>query len=283
MGSKGVRRVAADGTITTLTPRGAGDVYRSVATGVDGAIYAATWVPDRIVEINPASGAVTRVVGTGTSGYNGNTDERSGFLLPGTDVQINQPGGLSVDLDGNVVFADTANHLIRAYVPSSKNVIDDLAGSIVDGAPTGGFNGDGEWSDETQLKAPLDVTATRGPLLVIADTNNLRVRQVGPAPPEASQAPEPPEVVVSCVAGGRWSCERRPATSAETGGAVNPGSVSISHEGVEFATGHWLAAADGSLDFRITELRPLVPGTYQLVIHYATRRFGRTVQLTQEL
>ena len=178
---------------------------------------------------------------------------------------------MSVDLDGNVVFADTDNHLIRAYVPSAKHVIDDLAGSIVDGVPTGGFNGDGHWSTDTQLFEPLGVTATHGPLLVIADTRNARVRQVGPAPPEASQAPEPPEVVVACVAGARWSCERRPATSAETGGVANPGSVSISHEGVEFASGRWLATADGSLAFRITELRPLVPGTYQLVIHYAAR------------
>ena len=73
-GTGGVRRVAVDGTISTLTPR-SDDVYQSVATGADGTIYAATQFPDRIVKIDPATGAVTPVVGTGTSGYNGNTDE----------------------------------------------------------------------------------------------------------------------------------------------------------------------------------------------------------------
>src|SRR5262249_11450292 len=107
-GFAGVRRVAVDGTISTLTPRGAGVIHVSVATGADGTIYAATHLPDHIVQINPTSGAVTRVVGTDTSGYNGNTDEL-GMLLAGTDVQINQPGRLSVDLQGNVVFADTNN------------------------------------------------------------------------------------------------------------------------------------------------------------------------------
>ena len=59
------------------------------------------------------------MVGTGTSGYNGNSDTY-GNLLPGTQVQVNQPTGLSVDLEGNILFADTGNALIRAYVPSTQ-------------------------------------------------------------------------------------------------------------------------------------------------------------------
>ena len=34
-------------------------------------------------------------------------------------VEINRPGGLSVTLNGDIVFADAGNHLIRAYVPST--------------------------------------------------------------------------------------------------------------------------------------------------------------------
>ncbi len=280
-GFKGVRRVAVDGTISTLTPGGSGDTYWSVATGADGTIYAAIQFPDRIVKIDAATGAVTRVVGTGTSGYNGNTNG-FGMLMPGTDVEINQPSGLSVDLDGNVIFADTANHLIRAYVPSSGNVIDDLAGVITNGAPTGGFNGDGQWADETQLRAPLGVTATRGPLLVIADTNNQRVRQVGPAPLETAEAPRPPEVVVSCATDAAWTCERVPKP-AEVGAAANLGSVTISHNGVEFAAGRWLAPVDGRVRFLLFEQVPLVPGTYELGFGLAGRGFRRTIQLTQGL
>ena len=280
-GTAGVRRVGVDGTISTLTDRGTNDVYWSVATGADGTIYAATQFPDHIVTINPTSGAVTRVVGTGTSGYNGNSQNVGGgtFLLPGTEVQINQPSGLSVDLDGNVVFADTANHLIRAFVPSSGHVIDDLAGVVANGAPTGGFNGDDHWSDETQLHAPLGVTATRGPLFVIADTDNQRVRQVGPAPLETAEGPRPLEVLISCTTRATWTCERLPKTS-DTGGAANLGNVTISHDGVEFAVGKWLSPVGGRVQFLLFESRPLVPGSYELVFQLAGRGFRRTIQLT---
>ena len=279
-GQAGIRRVAVDGTIRTLTPRETGDIYWSVALGADGTIHAATQFPDHIVTINPTSGAATRVVGTGTSGYNGNTND-FGMLLPGTQVQINQPSGLSVDLEGNVVFADTANHLIRAYVPSTGHVIDDLAGVVANGAPTGGFNGDGHWSNETQLHAPLGVTATRGPLLVIADTDNQRVRQVGPSPLDTLEPP-PPEVVVSCSTQEAWSCERLPKSS-DTGAAANLGTVSINHDGTEFAAGRWLPPVGGRVRFLVVESRPLVPGSYELAFGLAGRGFRRTIQLTQGL
>ena len=122
------------------------------------------------------------MVGTGTSGYNGNCCDLDGDLLPGTQVQVNGPVGLSVDLDGHILFADTGNALIRAYVPSTTYVIDDLAGVVVNGLPQGGFNGDGRCATDTQLLQPWGVTATRGALLVVADSGNRRIRQVGPGP-----------------------------------------------------------------------------------------------------
>jgi hypothetical protein len=148
-------------------------------------IYASTRGPDSIIQIDPATGTATQVVGTGTSGYNGNSDS-FGNLLPGIQVQVNQPVGLSVDLDGNIVFADAGNALIRAYVPSTTYVIDDLAGVVVNGLPQPGFNGDGNWATDTQLKDPTGVTATPGALLVVADSGNQRIRQVGPGPMSTS-------------------------------------------------------------------------------------------------
>ena len=98
------------------------------------------------------------VVGNGTSGYNGNLDV-TGTLAAGTDVQIDKPGGLSVDLNGNILFADTGNNLVRAYVPDQDTVIDDLGGKISDaGVPQAGFNGDCQWANQTELNAPVAVT-----------------------------------------------------------------------------------------------------------------------------
>src|SRR5215204_6144478 len=115
------------------------------------------------------------------------------MLQPGPQVQINAPGGLSVDLDGNVLFADTGNSLIRAHVPSSGDVIDDL-GSVANttnDTTQSGFNGNGKWADQTLLNSPAAVTATGGLLMVVADAANARLRQLGPAPSTRARASEP--------------------------------------------------------------------------------------------
>ena len=280
-GTAGVRRVAVDGTISTLTARGTGDIYWSVATGADGTIYAATQFPDHIVTINPTSGAVTRVVGTGTSGYNGNTNNfgnaATGHRGP------DQPAE-------RAVRRSRRQRGVRRY----RQPLDPRVCAVVgqrhrrprrqhrQRRTEGGFNGDGHWSNETQLHAPLGVTATRGPLLVIADTDNQRVRQVGPAPLETPEAPPPPEVVVSCATEAAWTCERLPKPS-DTGAAANLGTVTISHDGVEFAAGRWLPPVGRPRCGSCWSSRPLVPGSYELVFGLAGRGFRRTIQLTQGL
>jgi hypothetical protein len=72
---------------------------------------------------------------------------------------------LALRPDGAVLFADTGNNLARAYVPAYGHVID--LGGLIDttdcpptSAPAGGFNGDGQWADQTELNAPQAVTAS---------------------------------------------------------------------------------------------------------------------------
>src|SRR5262249_13105266 len=139
--------------------------------------------PDYLIQVDPASGQATRVVGTGTSGYNGTTDD-NGILLPATRVQVNGPTSLVPRRDGSLLFADSANHLVRAYVSEYKHMIDH--GWLVDeaGDPQGGFNGDKLWADQTELNRPQSVAATSAAdsLFVVADTGNARVRLLGPTP-----------------------------------------------------------------------------------------------------
>ena len=178
-GPRGVREVNAEGTIKSV---GAGDFdVRSVLGGPTGDLYAATSKPDYIITVNPRDGQVRKVVGTGTSGYNGNTTEQ-GTLAPGTSVQVNHPQGLSLTPNGDVIFADTDNNLIRAYVPNSRHVTDPLAGVVENHAPRAGFNGDGRWADKTELNHPVAVSAGRNSLVAVADSENRRVRQFGPNP-----------------------------------------------------------------------------------------------------
>ena len=276
-GFAGVRRVATDGTLTTLAPGTSTGTVVSVVGSANGPIYAATRGPGWIIQIDPTSGAVTRVVGTDAPGYNGNTDPFSQKPLPGTEVQVNQPTGLAVDLDGNVLFADSANHLIRAYVPSTTHVID-LAGQVIGLAPQGGFNGDGHFATDTELNVPLGVTATRGPLRVVADTANLRVRQVA-GPANMKEGPSS-EVVVSCRPGPTSSCRRltTPPAPVATG---NTGAVTISQGGTVFATGRSFLPVSGRLRLHVTEHQPLLPGRYDLVIVQAGRPRHQTIWIDQ--
>lgn len=176
-GDAGVRETHRDGTIHYV---GAGiSGVRSVVGNGFGDLYAAT--ASGIYEFTPGDRAsVKRVVGTGTAGYNGDTDQ-FGNLRPGDKVMVDHPQGLTIGLNGDVLFSDTGNDLIRAYVPSSGRVID-LAGSVIDGVPKAGFNGDDHWADQTELDHPLGVTATRGGLFIAADSANKRLRRFGPVP-----------------------------------------------------------------------------------------------------
>ena len=184
-GKAGLRQVRPNGNLEVL---GGTDTYdvRSVTGDASGNLYGATRGPDYLIQVDLSAALVSVVVGTGTSGYNGATDEY-GSLQPGTSVQVNNPGGLSVDLNGNVVFADTGNHLVRAYVPESQHVIDDLGGLVNNGVPQGGYNGD-QLADQTELDNPSGVTATNRALLVVADAGNKRLRQLSPSPPPSDDA-----------------------------------------------------------------------------------------------
>ena len=179
-GRRGIREVRPDGTIVTIADAGGTYDIRSVAGGSTGNLYATT--RDYVLEVDPAGGKITPVVGTGISGYNGNTDPNFGTLLPGDQVQINHPLGASIALNDNVVFTDTDNSLLRAYVPSSDHVTDPLAGVVANGVPQAGYNGDGLFAGQTKVDHPEAVAVTRGPLFVLADTHNQRVRQFGPSP-----------------------------------------------------------------------------------------------------
>jgi uncharacterized protein YjbI with pentapeptide repeats len=175
-GTHGAREVTEDGKIVSA---GAAEFdVRSVVGDSAGDLYATT--DDYLLRIAGKDREVTKVVGTGTNGYNGNKNT-NGSLAPGSAVQINHPVGLSVTADGNVLFADSANNLIRAYVPSSRHVINVLAGVVHDGAPQGGFNDDGHFADETKLSGPLGVVPLPAGKFDVVDSGNQRVRAFGPS------------------------------------------------------------------------------------------------------
>ena len=113
-----------------------------------------------------AGGIFTAFAGTGQNSYSGDGG-------PAAMAQIDTPGGVALDLAGNLYIADAANHRIRKMTPGG--VITTVAGN---GTP--GFSGDGKSALNAQLNSPGGVAVDPSGTIYIADTNNNRIRVVTP-------------------------------------------------------------------------------------------------------
>jgi len=139
--------------------------------------------------------------------------------LPRPQLQVNQPTGLSVDLAVNILFADTGNHLVRAHVPSTTHVFDDLDGVVTGGGPQGGYTPDGSPANHTLLQLPQAVAASAvGPVIVVADTGNASAGSSGARAPHHHSRARPGDRQP-----GRHRRRHRPVAAARPGPApVSP-------------------------------------------------------------
>ncbi|WCB93251.1 tail fiber protein [Baekduia alba] len=176
-GNNRVRKIAVDGTITTVAGSGvagsAGDTGpallaqvnapRDVAVAPDGVTYyIADTAGNRIRRVD-ASGTITTFAGTGTANF-------SGDGTAATLATLNTPSGLGVTAGGAVLIADTTNNRIRQV---SGGTIATVAGS---GAATS--TGDGSPALLATINAPQDVSAVAGGGFLVADTVANKIRRV---------------------------------------------------------------------------------------------------------
>lgn len=117
-------------------------------------------------------GIITTVAGIGEAGFSGDGG-------PATQAKLNNPKGVTVDSDGVIYIADTFNGRIRAV--SRNGVITTIAGSGYIGDA-----GDGGPGLQAIFKFPASVLVDSAKRLIIADTQNNRLRRLTPV-----QAPAP--------------------------------------------------------------------------------------------
>jgi len=172
-----IRKVSG-GTITTVagtpqTPGYSGDGGPATSAKLTspqdmkvdsaGNIYIADYNNQRIRKVSAASGNITTVAGNGAGGFSGD-----GIA---TQNSVYYPGGIWLDANDNLFFADQYNHRIRMV--DGGGTMTTVAGN---GTPA--FAGDGGPAISASLYYPLGVYVDGTGNLFITDTYNFRVREV---------------------------------------------------------------------------------------------------------
>lgn len=173
-GNNRVRKVAPDGTVTTLAGNGtqadvdgtgtAASFKSPVGICIDsnGYLYVPENVGYLIRKVSPA-GVVTTLAGSGTGTWADGTGAAASFY---------GPYGTACDASNNVYVADCSNYRIRKITPAG--VVTTLAGS--------GTNG---WADgdpaTAQFSGISDLAVDAAGNVYVADRGNHRIRKVTPS------------------------------------------------------------------------------------------------------
>jgi sugar lactone lactonase YvrE len=167
-----------------------------------GRMVIAAWHNSRVKRVDMTSLDLEDIAGSGARSYGGD-----GGLA--TKCDLNLPASVVYDPDGNLLVSDQANQRIRLI--DKQGMISTIAGS-----GKRGFAGDGGPALQAEFALPVGqrghpaahITLADDGALYLADTENNRIRRIGPGP----------DRIVSTVAGnGRygWAGDGGPATGAE--------------------------------------------------------------------
>ncbi len=136
-----------------------------IAIDQTGAVFIADTLNHRIRRVDPVSGVIETIAGTGKAKWTGDGG-------PAEMASLNEPVAVVVDGKGRLYVADQSNNRIR-MIDTSTGVITTVAG---DGEAT--YNGDGMLAVETGLAGPSGLTFDGEGNLIIADTFNSRIRKI---------------------------------------------------------------------------------------------------------
>ncbi len=125
-----IRRVTPAGIISTVAGKGvlgsSGDggpatsaqlAYPGgIAVDTAGNLFIADYYNDRIRRVTPW-GAISTIAGNGTEGFSGDGG-------PATSAQLRMPGGVAVDVTGNLFITDSGNNRIRRVTRGPSASVD---------------------------------------------------------------------------------------------------------------------------------------------------------------
>jgi trimeric autotransporter adhesin len=172
-----IRKVAANGTITTLAGTGvagfAGDggpatsaqlnLPYGLAVDGTGAVYVADLGNNRVRKI-ASNGTISTLAGNGAMISAGDGGQA-------TAASLMSPRNLAIDASGNLYVSEFAGHRIR-------KVASDGSISTIAGTGAAGFSGDNGPPGQAELAYPAGLTFDSGGSLYIADSGNNCVRRI---------------------------------------------------------------------------------------------------------
>ena len=157
----GQKGVPADGASALASPL---VDPRAVVAAKDGTVYILERSGHALRSVDP-KGTIRTVAGTGEKGASGDGGDAR-------QATLNGPKHLCFDLEGNVIIADTENHLIRKYLPREGKIVR-VAGNGNKG--TAGLGGPPE---QAELNQPHGVYVHRNGSLYVSDSSNHRVLKI---------------------------------------------------------------------------------------------------------